>query len=125
MNTSNQPQCGEVEKMRTLLEIIEAAKSNSPITSAEGRYALCAMDGLATFDRMAIRRLARTNEGAMRVAEGMHARWHNALGLTPRSYLGEAYNPENPEYQERRKMSLKLFDRFLADQPRGGEVENE
>lgn len=109
--------------MRTLFDIIESAKSNQPMTTEEARCALCAMDGLSTFDRMAIRRLAAKDEGAMRVAEGMHTRWHNALSLTPRAYLGETYDPANPDYQSRRKASLKLFEKIAVKE--AGEVGHE
>ena len=105
--------------MRTLFEIIEAAKSNQPLTVEEGRYAICCVDGLSTFDHNDIRRLAQGRGSAMQYAEDGHQRWHRALNMSPREYLGESYDPANLDYQSRRQVSLRLFKKIAAP---GGEV---
>ena len=37
-----------------------------------------------------------------------------ALNKSPREFLGDAYDPASKDYQERRKVSLRLFEKFLG-----------
>lgn len=76
--------------MRTLGEIIEAAKSGERPDYDELRLAVCAMDALMTFDRV-----------------------KRAMAKTPREYLGENYDPDSPAVQERRLASIALMDKFI------------
>ena len=72
--------------MRTLFEIIEAAKAGEPTTHDECLYALLAYASLAYFDESALRKLAfepskfRTPQ---REAEESHRRWKMALDKSP------------------------------------------
>lgn len=107
--------------MRTLAQIIEAAKANEPLEIREARFALCAISALSTFDGMGLEKLAEAERekktpiltrSAVWQHKEHHDRWHAALNKTPEEVLGANWNPENPEYQKRRAASLRLLDRL-------------
>lgn len=100
--------------MRTLFEIIEAAKSGDVTTHEECLYALLAYSGLSYFDSSALRNLAfgpskfRTPQFE---AEESHRRWKLALEKSPKEWLGPDNDPANPECQRRRQLARKVFDK--------------
>lgn len=102
--------------MRTLFEIIEAAKIGEPTTHEECLYALLAYAGLAHFDASALRQLAfepsklRTPE---RQAEESFKRWKMALAKSPKDWLGPSNDPANEECRERVRMARRLFDKVV------------
>jgi len=109
--------------MRTLGEIIEAAKSGEKPDYDELRYAVCAMDALMTFDRQAIWKLAQAEQEGKKpvlVYSGLWQRDENfgrikrAMATTPREYVGANNDPDSPAVQERRRKSIALMDRLLA-----------
>jgi hypothetical protein len=103
--------------MRTLFEIIEAAKVGEPTTHDECLYALLAYAGLSYFDSSALRRIAfepskwNTPE---RQAEESHRRWKAALDKSPKDWLGPSNDPANPECVARVQMARRLFDKVLT-----------
>lgn len=108
--------------MRTLGEIIEAARSGERPDYDELRLAVCAMDALMTFDRQAIWKLAEAeSEGKKPVLvysavfqrDENFGRVKHALAKTPREYLGANHDPDSPAVQERRRASIALMDRFM------------
>lgn len=110
--------------MRTLGEIIEAAKSGESPSVDELRLAVCAMDYLLTFDRMAIQKLAEGEAGQRPRFLVFSAVWQrnenfnrikSAMEKTPREYLGNNYDPDNPEVQERRAATMKLVDGLMRN----------
>ena len=112
--------------MRKLGEIIEAAKSGERPEYDELRLAVCAMDALMTFDRMAIWKLAEGEAEGKKpfmVWSAVFQRQENfdrvkrAMAKTPREYLGPNNDPDSPAVQARRQASIALFDKLL---PRGG-----
>lgn len=114
--------------MKTIGEIIEAAKSGERPDYDELRLAVCAMDAMMTFDRMAIWKLAEAEQEGKKPFMVWSAIWQRdenfsrvkrALTKTPREYLGRSYDPDSPEVQARRKQSLALFER--AARKRGGQ----
>lgn len=110
--------------MRTLIEIIEAAKVGEPTTHEECLYALLAYSSLASFDESALRRLAFEPPSKLRTpaweAEESHRRWKAALVKSPREWLGPTNDPANPECRERVNLARRLFDRVAA---KGGKAE--
>ena len=106
--------------MRTLFEIIEAAKVGEPTTHEECLYALLAYAGLSYFDSSTLRRLAfepskfRTPEGE---AEESHRRWKMALGKSPKDWLGPENDPANEECRERVRLARRLFDKLMLGSP--------
>lgn len=110
--------------MRTLGEIINAARNGERPEYDELRYAVCALDGLSTFDRVAFGRLAEaeqenkrpmlTNSAVWQNEENFR-RWKNALGMSPREYLGPRYDPDNPESVKRRKAAIAFTERFMRE----------
>ncbi|WCH25225.1 hypothetical protein [Aeromonas salmonicida] len=107
---------------KTLGEIIRAARSGERPDYDDLRLALCAMDHLMTFDRIALERLhVAEKEGqkpfltrsAVYQCEERHGRVSRALEKTPLSFLGENNNPDNPEVQAERRQALALVARFM------------
>jgi len=103
--------------VRTLFEIIEAAKVGEPTTHDECLYALLAYAGLAYFDSSALRKLAfepskfRTPEHE---AEESHRRWKAALDKSPKAWLGHSNDPANAECRERVKLARRIFEKVVA-----------
>lgn len=109
--------------MRALGEIIEAARSGERPDYDELRYAVCAMDTLMTFDQIAFSRLAEAEMAGKRAILSNSAKFQHeerfnrikrALGVDPKSYLGESNDPDNPDYQERRKASQRFVGKILS-----------
>lgn len=109
--------------MRTLGEIIEAAKSGDRPDYDELRLAVCAMDALMTFDRQAIWKLAEAESEGKKPFLVYSSVWQRdenfgrvkrALEKSPKDYLGPNYDPDNPDVQARRKQSVALFEKLLV-----------
>ena len=75
-----------------------------------------------TFDRMAIQKLAEAETGQKRPFLVFSAVWQrnenfsrikSDMKKTPRGYLGDNYDPDNPEVQERRATTMKLVDGLM------------
>ena len=99
--------------MRTLGEIISAAKIGEPVTHEEALYALLAYDILSTFDHMAVRKMVRDCvEEAVHVHKDLFQRWKRALVLPPKTYLGPRNDPANPDVVRRVKISRKIVDKL-------------
>lgn len=110
--------------MRTLSEIIEAAKSNSETTHEECLYALLAMEALFFHDNRTVRKyvldpdkspVAVLNRLKLHVELSFQSA-KAALNKSPKEYVGAAYDPKNPEYQKMRTTALKIFDKIVTDQ---------
>lgn len=106
--------------MRTLFDIIEAAKIGEPTTHEECLYALLAYAGLAYFDSSALRQLAfepskfRT---PTREAEESHRRWKMALDQSPKDFLGTNNDPANEDCRKRVRLARRLFDKIAQAAP--------
>lgn len=102
------------------MEIIDAVLEDKPATEEELRYGLVAFQALATWDREYLLRFAAEDEKdrptALRTyleANESFKRWKHALAQDPKVYTGWNNDPANPEYQHRRKIALKLFDKAM------------
>jgi hypothetical protein len=99
--------------MRTLFEIIDAAKIGEATTHQECFYALLVCESLSYFDLESLRQFAfeqpkfRTLESA---AEQSFKRWKLALEKSPKDWLGPNNDPTNEECRRRVKMSRRLFE---------------
>lgn len=109
--------------MKTLGEIIKAARSGEHPDYDELRLAVCAMDMLMTFDRQAIWKLAEAETEGKKPVLVYSSVWQRdenfgrvkrAMAKDPKAYLGPTYDPDSPEVQERRRKSIALMDRALA-----------
>lgn len=114
--------------MKTIGEIIEAARSGERPDYDELRLAVCAMDALMTFDRLAIWKLAEAEKEGKKPFLVYSALWQRdenfgrvkrALAKTPREFLGESYDPDSPAVQERRKQSIRLYEKVAAGKGKG------
>lgn len=105
--------------MKTLGEIIEAAKSGERPDYEDLRLAVCAMDALMTFDRQAIWKLAEAETEGKKPFLVYSCVWQRdenfgrlkrAMGKDPRSWLGPNNDPDSPAVQERRRMSSAILE---------------
>jgi len=105
--------------MRTLGEIIEAARSGERPDYDDLRLAVCAMDMLMTFDRQAIWKLAEGEEKGKKPFLSWSSVWQRdeqfqrikrAMATDPKTYLGLNYDPDSPAVQERRRMSIAIME---------------
>lgn len=112
----------------TLAEIIEAARSGERPGYDDLRYAVCAMDLLMTFDRLALDRLAEaeregkkaflTRSAVWQQAE-RHGRIGRALDKAPLDFLGDNWNPDNPQVRADRKRAAALIERLVENARNG------
>lgn len=110
--------------MRTLSEIIEATRNGDRPEYDELRYAVCALDALSTFDRLALSKLALAERESkprhfVYSAEFQYSerfrRMKRALSVDPKTYVGWNNDPDNPEFRERRKKASDLVQRAMKD----------
>lgn len=92
--------------MRTIAEVLELVKGGGDATEEELRYTLIALEALSTMDGSALRRASRMEWGER------FTRWKRALNQQPKKYVGWNNDPDNPDYQRRRKESLALLKRI-------------
>lgn len=104
--------------MKKLIDIIEALKANEKPDYEELRYAVLVLAALNTFDFMAISKLAEAEREKKKPFLGYSAEWQfkesfnrnkRAFDKSPKEWIGWDNDPENPEYQKRRKISKKNF----------------
>jgi len=91
-------------------------------TMNEMRYAICAMDSLMIFDRMAFSDLRRgkiENKKPTLIynAEFQYSerfdRLKRAYSKSPKMWLGDSNDPDSKDVQDRRKISNKIVERIL------------
>lgn len=106
--------------MRTLGNIVEAVQRNERPDYEELRYAVLALQALSTFDRMAFMKLAETEREQRKPLLTRSAVWQweeffnrikRAMEKSPKEWVGWNNDPENPEFQERRSIALKIYQR--------------
>ena len=102
---------------RTLSEIINAVRDGKDATRDEMRYAICALDALGTFDRMAIEKAAKDSPAAWARFEDCFNRTKRALSTPPKKYVGWNNDPDNPEFVRRRQMGKRLVDKLFMGAP--------
>jgi hypothetical protein len=109
--------------MRKIFEIIKDCKDGKKPTVDEMRLAICALDALMFFDSKALQSLYKSeveNKRQILIYSGKwqyeehHQRISKAMQKTPLEFLGEDDNPDRLEVQERRKVSQKIYNNFLA-----------
>lgn len=112
---------------RSLGEIIEAAVTNEPVTERELRLAILAMEGLMTFDSMALRKLREAEVEKKKPILSYSAAWQAdeswrrckmAMTGTPSKWLGPDRDPTKAQFREQRKAAQRLFDRFAEKNER-------
>lgn len=96
-------------------EIISSVKEGGRPGYDALRLAVAALDGLSTLDHMAVRRLSKTNREAAKEYEYLFNRWKAALGVTPKQYLGENFDPDSPGVQRRVAAARKFAEKFFPE----------
>ena len=106
--------------METLNEIVSAVRDGDRPDYDELRYAVCAMEALAVFDRMAFMRLAEAERESKKPFLTTSAQWqweqhfhrHKRAGaVSPKDYVGWNNDPDNPEFLTRRKAAMKVIEK--------------
>ena len=100
--------------MRSLYDIIEAAKDGDQPAPSETYHAMLVLVALLNMATQDIRRMQESKPPFDRIwsAEN-HRRYHEALSVDPVTYLGNNV-PGNPEYDRFRKAGLALFEKAMA-----------
>jgi hypothetical protein len=115
--------------VRTLDQIVESVMKGERPEYEELRYALLAYQSLSTFDRMALMKLAEAEREGKRPfltrsavfqAEEHFNRMKFALAKSPKEWVGWNNDPDNPEYQKRRAIALKLVDKVMNQSLQSG-----
>lgn len=103
--------------MRTLLEIIDSAKSGQMPSHEECYYAMLALSALHYFDHHVLSELDEKHRQAwwinLQINESF-GRFKNALDKSPKDWIGWNNDPANPEYQKQRKIGKKILDKVLG-----------
>lgn len=108
---------------KTLSEIIESVRDGGRPDYEDLRYAICAMEALATFDRNALMRLADAEREGSRPFLVRSAVWqlNEYFGRTkragakpPKEWIGWSNDPDNPEFLERRAAAKRLLERVTG-----------
>lgn len=103
---------------KTLAEIIESVRDGGRPDYDDLRYAICAMEAIATFDRMAFMRLAEAEKAGKKPFMTTSAQWQfeesfnrakRAMDKPPKQYVGWNNDPDNPEFLARRKKSQRII----------------
>lgn len=106
--------------MKTLYDIIEAAKDGGRPTPNETYHAMLVLVALLNMATQDIRRMQESKPPFDRIwAEESHRRYREALNADPVAYLGNNV-PGNPEYDRFREAGKKLFDKAMkkeSDEP--------
>lgn len=113
--------------MRTLDEIIEAIKTNEPVTHDEATYSVLVLSSLMNvisykFHDLLINGWSQLKKDLYLKGKSQYS---SALVVPPDKFMGWDNDPKNPDYQKFHKMGLKLADAAmngkLPNQQKGGE----
>lgn len=106
--------------MRTLFEIIEDVKDGKKPDYDEILYSLLVYQNLFSMDHRNLREELMKEKVSpaflrqMKVENSFNA-YKNALNKDPKEFLGWNNDPENPSYQEFRKLGNEIVDKFLDE----------
>ena len=105
--------------IRTLLEIIDDAKGGNMPSHEECYYAMLAYDAMFLMDHNKLLNeftREKPRQGPLRraLAENSFKMYQGALAKSPKEWLGPNHDPMAPECQQRRKVSLAIWDKFQA-----------
>ena len=103
---------------KTLGDIIESCKNGERPEYDDLRFALLALSYIHSFDFQDMLKVHKTSPdepfGLKYLAEESFNRSKRAMAVPPKDYLGDNWNPDNPEYQKQRKAMGKILDKIIA-----------
>jgi hypothetical protein len=103
--------------MRSLSDIVTAAKDGEMPTHEECYWAMLALDGLVYFDHHALQRLAYEDTSLVNTpvfqARESFRRRKGFYANDPKSVVGPNNDPANPDYQRQRAVFKRIADKFI------------
>ena len=100
--------------MKTLQDIVEICKSGKIPHIDDARLAVCVLDSLLTFETMRLMRNAKKSDSDWKDYEEHFNRCKVAFSKSPIEYIGNEFNPDNNDVQDRRKISHKIMKKILT-----------
>jgi hypothetical protein len=109
------------KSMNTLGDIIDSVRDGEKPEYEDLRYAICAMDALMTFDRMALMKLSEAESEGKKPVLVYSAKYQFkenfdrvklALEKPPKEYIGWNNDPDNPEFLNRRNKAKRIMSKF-------------
>lgn len=104
--------------MRTTSEIIELAQDGEKPEYDELLYALLAVNFLSIMDKNKLYENLLADppkklEFRKLFAQNTYDAWRSLLNQSPKNFLGNENDPQNPEYQENRKLNKEIYSKFM------------
>jgi hypothetical protein len=108
--------------VKTLGKIIEEVRDGKRPDCEDLRYAVCAMQALATFNSQALMKLGQAEKQGKQPSLTSSAQWQwaehlrrtkAAMEKAPKEYVGWNNDPENPEFLKRRVISQKIMEKVI------------
>lgn len=104
---------------KTLADIVEQVKDGSSPEYDELLYAVIALEALRYFSHSALIKLGYEKPSIINNAEFQANECFNrdkrAMGMPPKDYVGWNNDPKNPDYQNTRRISKKIYNKFIND----------
>ena len=108
--------------MTTLSEIIESVKRGEKPDYDDLRFGLLVLTFLHNFDMQDmldfygdLQESPKSFPMFQRRIDESYNRSKRAMNVPPKDYLGENWNPDNPEYQKQHQLMSKLVDKMFKD----------
>jgi prophage tail gpP-like protein len=98
--------------MRTLQEIVEAAKDGDMPDHHECYHALLVLSSVLAMDHSTIREFYASKKPKKQLADESHNRYRNALMTAPDEWLGDSI-PGNAKYDMMRRAAKAVFNKVL------------
>lgn len=97
--------------MKNLVDIIDDTKDNKKPDYEELRYAVLALTALLNLDHIDLKTIEKdTSDLILNLKKkNSQERFHVALNMSPKEWIGWGDDPENPEYQKFRKVGKRIF----------------
>lgn len=105
--------------MKTLFEIVEAVRDGERPDYEDLRYAICALEALATFDNQALMKLAAAERDGQKPFLVTSAIWQwtesfdrrkRAGAKPPKEWVGWNNDPDNEEFRAGRRAAKRLAE---------------
>ena len=109
--------------MRSINKIIVAVQENQPVTEEELRFTILAFSAMEFLNSRVIERLVAAIDAKHQFSMDLwstHAKKEFEIRsksnkMPPDEYLGPGYIPGTPEYEQRRSIAKKVFEKVTGE----------